>query len=406
MERINTVNSGQNRVVLTPVKESFAKRSFDKLPNFAKVGLAVAIGATALYGCSGATEKSASANHISTAEAKSNCGSFTDANSASDSSKYNSDSFLPKGNLTSNTSALSYVYNLFDKNGPLAGKGDLGSLAAIDAVLTVPAQKGISSPNSYSYQDQFATSIASFSSSAGGEQAQKTACKNAFTTMTDDANWNNNWAGKGLVVTEFTPTRDPANNNIKTSNGTDLKMEKVTLTGPLHGVEFKSRIDSQKGFNSVLITNQGNIFVQGVISLEGSAGKQDSKGSTVYIQPNGTKVTVTVAPNGEKIVTTENANGTTTSTTIASGSGSGGSGNGNGGGGSGSGGSGNGNGGGTTTTTSPEGTTTTTTNPPETTTTTSPHPTTTTTTSPPTTTTTQPKGTPPGCTPNPPYVIC
>ena len=48
MERINTVNSGQNRVVLTPVKESFAKRSFDKLPNFAKVGLAVAIGATAL----------------------------------------------------------------------------------------------------------------------------------------------------------------------------------------------------------------------------------------------------------------------------------------------------------------------------------------------------------------------
>ena len=413
MEKMETIKPNQPNVVLAEPQKNFFERAYDKLPTKAKIAMAVLVGSLAIAGCANAESHSSSPNSpVTTAEAKVNCGDFNNANAAANASKYLPNSFLPKGELNSNSSANSYVHNLFGKNGPLAGNGDLGSLAAIDAIITKPASKGIVNPNSYSYQDAFSTSIATFSSADGGREAQDNACRQAFITMTEDGNWNNNWAGQGQVVTEIIPTRNTNNNQIETNNGTDLVLQQVHLTGALNGVEFKSRNPNQKGYTPVLITNQGNIFVQGVLSLEGSANNNEtgksasSNGETIYVQPNGTQITIKVGANGEKTTITQlpngttitkNPNGTTTITkpTSGGGSGSGNSGSGSGGGnggGSGSGNSGSGSGGGNggggeTTTTVPETTTTI----PETTTTV-----------PPTTTTTQPgtKGT------SPPVTVC
>ena len=411
MENTQSNVANQTGVKLAETSRNIVQRSYDRLPRGLRIGIAGAVlGSIAVAGCSSAPSHESNRSTVTTAEAKANCNTFENANAAADASKYNQNSFLPNGKLNSNSSANSYVHNLFGSKGPLAGNGDLGSLAAINSVLTIPASKGVVNPNSYSYQDAFASSVASFNSGNGGKEAQDKACKQAFITMTEDGNWNNNWAGAGQVVTEIIPTRNTKNNQIQIGSGTDLVMRQVHLTGALNGVEFKSRTPNQKGYTPVLITNQGNIFIQGVLSIEGSAKNNDqgknvdknaaSNGETIYIKPNGTQVIVKTGPNGEKTIISTSPNGVTTVTTPG-GSGSGGSGNGGGGSGSGSGGSGNG-GGGTTTTTSPEGSTTTTTVP-ETTTT---IPTTTTTTSPPTTTTTLPKGPNPGCNPNPPYVIC
>jgi len=429
MENTQSNVANQTGVKLAETRRNIAQRSYDRLPRGLRIGIAgVVLGSMAVAGCANAPTHESNRSTVTTAEAKANCNTFENSNAAADASKYNQNSFLPNGKLNSNASANSYVHNLFGSKGPLAGNGDLGSLAAINSVLTIPASKGVVNPNSYSYQDAFASSIASFNSDNGGKEAQDKACKQAFVTMTEDGNWNNNWAGAGQVVTEIIPTRNTKNNQIQTGSGTDLVMRQVHLTGALNGVEFKSRTPNQKGYTPVLITNQGNIFIQGVLSLEGSANNNDqgnnvaansaSNGETIYIKPNGTQVIVKTGPNGEKTIISTSPNGVTTVTTPGgsgnggggSGSGSGGSGNGGGGSGSGSGGSGNGGGGsgsgsggsgngggGTTTTTSPEGSTTTTTVPETTTTTTPP---------PPTTTTTLPKGPNPGCNPNPPYVIC
>ncbi len=420
MENTQSNVANETGVKLAETSRNIAQRSYDRLPRSLRIGIAgVVLGSIAVAGCANAPTHESNRSTVTTAEARANCNTFENANAAADASKYNQNSFLPNGKLNSNSSANSYVHNLFGSKGPLAGNGDLGSLAAINSVLTIPASKGVVNPNSYSYQDAFASSVASFNSGNGGKEAQDKACKQAFVTMTEDGNWNNNWAGAGQVVTEIIPTRNTKNNQIQTGSGTDLVMRQVHLTGALNGVEFKSRTPNQKGYTPVLITNQGNIFIQGVLSIEGSAKNNDqgknvdtnaaSSGETIYIKPNGTQVIVKTGPNGEKTIISTSPNGVTTVTTPGgsgsggsgnggggSGSGSGGSGNGGGGSGSGSGGSGNG-GGGTTTTTSPEGSTTTTT---------VPETTTTTTTSPPTTTTTLPKGPNPGCNPNPPYVIC
>ena len=419
MENTQSNVANQTGVKLAETSRNIAQRSYDRLPRGLRIGIAgVVLGSIAVAGCANAPTHESNRSTVTTAEARANCNTFENANAAADASRYNQNSFLPNGKLNSNSSANSYVHNLFGSKGPLAGNGDLGSLAAINSVLTIPASKGVVNPNSYSYQDAFASSVASFNSGNGGKESQDKACKQAFVTMTEDGNWNNNWAGAGQVVTEIIPTRNTKNNQIQTGSGTDLVMRQVHLTGALNGVEFKSRTPNQKGYTPVLITNQGNIFIQGVLSIEGSAKNNDqgknvdtnaaSNGETIYIKPNGTQVIVKTGPNGEKTIISTSPNGVTTVTTPGgSGSGSGGSGNGGGGSGSGSGGSGNGGG---TTTTSPERSTTTTTVPETTTTvphtTTTTYPETTTTTTPSTTTTTLPKGSNPGCNPNPPYVIC
>jgi len=358
--------------------QNLAQRAFNTAKNnSARILAAGTIGAMSLLaaGCGSSHNGSPANPEVTASQAKANCTTFNNANSAADSSKYNSAAFLPKGTVDSNTTTKSYIKSLFGSNGPLAGKGDIGSLAAITSAITVPSENGTSKPNTYNYQDQFAVSVASFSSVSGGNEAQQTACNSAFTVMNEDGNWNSNWAGSGQVVTQLVPTRDTSNNHIKTNSGSDLILEQVHLTGSLKGVEFKSRKADKPGYNSVLITDQGYIYVQGIISLAGNSSSKNGNGSTANTGPNG----------GSSNTGGNGGNGT--------GSNSGN--NGNSGGGSGSGSNGNGGGNGGNGGGSGETTTTTIPTPPTTTTTTIPE-----------TTTTLPKGPNPGCTPNPPYVIC
>ena len=376
MERLSpAVDSATNT-------QNIAQRAFNTAKNnSARILAAGTIGAMSLLaaGCGSSHNGSPANPEVTASQAKANCTTFNNANSAADSSKYNSAAFLPKGTVDSNTTTKSYIKSLFGSNGPLAGKGDIGSLAAITSAITVPSENGTSKPNTYNYQDQFAVSVASFSSVSGGNEAQQTACNSAFTVMNEDGNWNSNWAGSGQVVTQLVPTRDTSNNHIKTNSGSDLILEQVHLTGSLKGVEFKSRKADQPGYNSVLITDQGYVYVQGIISLAGNSSSKNGNGSTANTGPNGgSSNTGGNAGNGNG-----GGSGTTGNTGGGSGSGNGGNGGGNGGN---SGNGGNGGGTGETTTTIPT---------PPTTTTTIPE-----------TTTTLPKGPNPGCTPNPPYVIC
>jgi hypothetical protein len=399
MEKMESSRASQPQVVLAPQTKNIVAKTFDMIKdNPRRVVAAAVIGAASVLSACGNSNTNSTKNHeVTAAQAKANCETFTNTNAAADSSRYDTSAFLPKGTIDSHASVGSYVKSLFSSTGPLAGKGDIGSLAAITAAITVPSEKGTTKANTYSYQGTFASSVAAFSSISGGKQAQQNACNSSFKVMNEDGDWNSNWAGPGQVVTQLIPTRNTSNNHIKTENGSDLKLEQVHLTGALKGAEFRSRKADKPGYNSVLITEQGDIFIQGIVSLEGNSNQQNGNGARITFEPNGTKVIVTKGPNGETITTTVSAGGTTTTKTTSgngggSGSGSGGSGSGAGnGGGSGSGSGGNG--GGTTTTTTPPTTTTTV-------------PSTTTTTVPPTTTTTLPKGPNPGCTPNPPYVIC
>ena len=252
---------------------------------------ALGVGILALAGVGGAiaishTEVSASADGtpaVSAAEAHNNCDSLVSAEAASNSSNYNTEAYLPKtGNIKNQDDAQKYVTSLFGKNGPLAGKGDYASLAAIDAAVVKPAHDGDAVNPKFNYLDAFSRSLSGFRAAGGNVVAQKT-CNTAYDTLVQVASYTDSWVQKGETVTELQAIRDKSNDII------GMKLV-PTVTGTTYqGILLQFNNKTTKGldgFTDVFIaSNQGDLegrmFVKGATT--GQSGKQTPNTSEVTV---------------------------------------------------------------------------------------------------------------------------
>jgi len=128
------------------------------------------------------------------------CGELTFSNAAADSTIYGSEAALPKQPTVHGPSEVApYINSLFDKNGPLAGKGDAASLALIEAAVTEPAQD-------HKVFDPKRSIIGAFDSKASeyagpnGLTTAKADCNASFDVLSQVAKYNNRWAAKGGQV--------------------------------------------------------------------------------------------------------------------------------------------------------------------------------------------------------------
>lgn len=206
------------------------------------------------------------------------CDDLTDASSANHATGYNHKDFLPKaGEVTDKEKAQTYIERLFNSNGPLAGKGDYASLAAIMAVVVEPAHDGVAANPNYDYVGAFNDKIASYSAEGGTSLARKD-CKQAFDTLVQVASYDDNWAQLGETVTAINAMRGSDNNII------GMSLEKVVTLNTLGGIVLRLRTTSKgiDGFTDVLIsTNKdgnydGRLFVKGL--TKGDGGTPDVTG--------------------------------------------------------------------------------------------------------------------------------
>jgi len=284
---------------------------------------------------------------------------FTDA--AADSTKYASDAFLPKNAVSSHDDVQPYETGkdgLFEA-GPLGGKADKSSLAAIAAIITDRAtDKSAAVDPHYSYEDHYDRNLASFNG-VNGQEAAETTCRTTYNLLSQIPDFTGDWAGKGEKVTQFVALRDKATNKII---GFTAKDEVAAST--MKGIEYVFRPSAKgvvAGFPSVLEDVDGRLYVKGFKAEEGAkSGEQTAApsptptsaagktGNTGNNGGNGSTSGETTGSTGG----TGSGNGSNTGNTGGNGSGTGNNSGNNGGNGSGSGktgggsGSGGGNGGG------------------------------------------------------------
>ena len=237
------------------------------------------------------------------AEINSNCNNLVDANSAANPNLYDYRAFLPKDTkpLTESTAA-SYIYSFFGPNGPLAGKVDIGSLAAVEATIAIPAGLSslISSYNhgpdtTLNYEGYFSEVESTFNAPTGGKQSEIKACEDDFKIMASDAQFTNSFAQNGESVTIIEPIRN------KKDIITGMRYEPKTVNGSLSGIEFKAG-SGQTGYPEVLLDQEGVLYVKGALNLPKPKPEHQNPTTTTTEHQNPTTTT------------TEHQNPTTTTT--------------------------------------------------------------------------------------------
>ncbi len=178
--------------------------------------------------------------------------------------RFNSGSFLPRAAITSPDSAKNYIGALFAQGGTVAG-GSPDTLAALMATSVIPGTREDANDPNYNYIAAFNDRIAAYSTAQGQEAAQAD-CKEAYDFVTQVAEYTDDWAQPGEPVSEFRATRSK-NYEI---NGAELTKPQVA-TKVFKGIELKLRSTTKEvngqdlqGFPSVLITEEGQIFVKGL----------------------------------------------------------------------------------------------------------------------------------------------
>ena len=262
-----------------------------------------------LAGVSGATEAflaspAAAATATTEAQALKNSNNFSNANTAANLKEYNSDAGLKKasvilkhGQKLNKSTATKFLYGQFSGDGPLGGKGDKQSLAEIYGAIVVPSQRGVSiSPSesngtnaNYNYIDGINEALASFSSKNGAKAHEKAASKDEVKIMTEDAAYNSLWAQHGSRVLLIDPIRDKSNNNIIGWQPENIILgENGNKLSSLSGIEFKARNSANPGYQSVLLTSGGEIYIQGVVEQQASANKNSNSSNSGSSTSTGT----------------------------------------------------------------------------------------------------------------------
>ena len=266
----------------------------------------------AIAGCS--SQESNTSNNQSNSSETIRCGDISFVNASSDVSKYDINAFLPKGNVNAAGQEDGYVTPLFGKDGPLAGAGDKASMAAIYATITKPATDGLTGDKTnlktFDYVGQFDTAIAKYSAAQGGVQSAEADCIIANKIMTTTGQFNAEWAKPGDNIVRVTPVRDKSNNNILS-----IKVDPITATTALNGIEFTSRDAKTQGFATVLITKTGEEYLKGVTVQPSESKSNVETGKTpAEIVPTAPVTTLAVP------ITTGNTANTTGNTSSSTGS--------------------------------------------------------------------------------------
>ncbi len=283
----------------------------------------VALTAVGIGGCNYLQDDDGSAP-TTTKDANEQCDDLTQANAAANSDNYNTpQAFFPKtGKLEKADQVRPYIQELFSEDGPLAGKGDYASLAAIMSTVVLPAHDGAVTDINFNYLGTYNARIAAYGAE-GGKKAAVADCKQAWETLNQVAGYNDNWAQEGEQVTEFQAVRDTTNpDKSKQNNIVGMTLSQGVSTDTLRGIEFKLRNTSKEldGFQEILLsTNQkgqldGRIFVRGFTN--GNVSLDPNGEPQVSIDQNGNPVQVRLLPDGTVETTTVNKDTGETSVTV------------------------------------------------------------------------------------------
>lgn len=247
------------------------------------VAAGAVVGGMMLAGCSGDSSESSTDSTLSAAdravEVDQACDTAKFAELSNNADQYVQEAFLPKTDkLDSNEDVESYLNTIFNA-GPLGTEIDETSAAAIQAAIVVAANDGQVKLDGYNYVQTFADKVAAYRA-PGGLEAAQTDCSTAYATLVQTGEYNANWAQAGETVTEIQTIRNDAYETI----GMNL-VQGATLD-TLSGAEFKLRESSKEidGFNEVLITKDGRMFVKGV----SSASIEIADGQPVEMSPEDT----------------------------------------------------------------------------------------------------------------------
>ena len=343
---------GFSKIETTPIKRRIA------------IVLALMVGSLSFAACGSKASEAISkpSTVVSVSKAEQNCSTFENVDQ---SSHYLSNSAMPTseksiGKALNQNTAAEYVRSLFGAEGPLAAKGDIHTLAFIMSAVTIPAHEGNLAANgqmtNYNYFNQYSQQLDYFQPNPNSIAG---ACEQSLKTMIEDGQYTNDFAQKGQAVTLFQPERNQKGEVI------NYKPVKVIVGEVLNGVEFKARLLNQPGYTPVLITENGEVYVKGVV-LENIPKPENQNKPTVTTvpQPQSEQIPSQTPSQQENIpqnipqpqpsqkvsktTTTQPSSGTTGTGTTGSGTGTSGTGKGTGTTGSGTGTSGTGKGTGTT----------------------------------------------------------
>ncbi|HSW85515.1 MAG TPA: hypothetical protein VLF79_02800 [Candidatus Saccharimonadales bacterium] len=271
----------------------------DYMGRNAKRGAAVAISGLALAGVyevgKGGAGNSpditppALASSGGTSEA---CLNYTPEDLTTNASNYLPDAFLPKTEINSSETSMQEVNSLFAKDGAITDKH---TLAAIMATVVLPSLKGNVGNTNFDYVQAYTDRVAAYDQDS--ELAGRD-CNIAADVLVQVAGYNSAWNKPGAPVSKFEANRDNSSYEITSAALTAPK----TVLQTLSGTEFKLR-DTTKGVNgeqlqgfpSVLVTPDGEIFLQGLTPSQ--AGK-----SPVEHGKHPQHVTIKRLPNGQIVV--------------------------------------------------------------------------------------------------------
>ncbi len=321
---------GFSKIETTPIKRRIA------------IGLALMVGSLSLAACGSKASEAISkpSTVVSVSKAEQNCSTFENVDQ---SSHYLSNSAMPTseksiGKALNQNTAAEYVRSLFGAEGPLAAKGDIHTLAFIMSAVTIPAHEGNLAANgqmtNYNYFNQYSQQLDYFQSNPNSIAG---ACEQSLKTMIEDGQYTNDFAQKGQAVTLFQPERNQKGEVI------NYKPVKVIVGEVLNGVEFKARLLNQPGYTPVLITENGEVYVKGVV-LENIPKPENQNKPTVTTvpQPQSEQIPSQTPSQQENIpqpqssqkvsktTTTQPSSGTTGTGTTGSGTGTSGTGKGTG----------------------------------------------------------------------------
>ncbi|GAC1391511.1 MAG: hypothetical protein NVSMB46_04300 [Candidatus Saccharimonadales bacterium] len=226
--------------------------------------------------------------------------SFSDT-IGSDASHYRPDAFLPETDKTnSHDAVLPYINSIF-KDGPVAATTNQDTLAALMAVVGTPAQIGQGQDHNidYSYQTEFHKKVSTYKA-PNGVQVAKQDCATLYTTLSEVADYSDNWVQNGEKVTGFFDKRNTEKNanNYKITDEV-IPTEKVA-DHQYKGIQLKLSRQTKglKGFTEVLIStdsehkDDGDIYIKGAIKIDtpkDNAKNQNPQGKTPSTeqQPSG-----------------------------------------------------------------------------------------------------------------------
>lgn len=204
---------------------------------------------------------------------------------ASNSSKYESEAFLPKSDkVNSDADVAGYIKGLFDKDGPLGSKIDAASLAAVEATFTKPAHdKAQLNPN-YSYSTEFGKSLSEYVAPGGLEKAQAD-CQLTRDTLNQVASYKAGWAKAGDKVTLVSAIRD------KSNKITGYKAQNIVIGEDIDGLRLALDTTNRgiDGFpEGAIEPKTGKMWLKGVNESQtgavnfdtGSAGPEAGKGAS------------------------------------------------------------------------------------------------------------------------------